>query len=453
MRAAIAILITNVLGGGTLRHAKEMVAAWSSQGHCTLLVQTAGRLVKISVFESGKCVNVHRLFDAKGKKTEDILRAYKVRILHVEHLLDAEPEWMRLHKKLGIPLVVTLHDYYTVCPFIKLTTEEDMYCGEKGVPDCNACLQRRKFIFPAGKEMVANIETWRTRWEAYLKEAALVIVPSEDMLRRIRRYYPALRLCMREDPELIGNDGGGRTIGLIGVLSKAKGAQKIKEVLSCCAERHCALHFVLFGTLQDVQLTVEEKNYITILGPYREEEVYDLIRSRSIDFFWFPGVWPETYSYTLSIPVRLALPCIATELGAIASRINANHWGETYPWELPAADIVRRLEGFPYGAYKNPDFRIRNTSFGSFEEFYRGIAAADTDSDTEESMPEVCLPDVYEEISGELTHDEFNELWQDAGIREKFGLLRHVDRQWPADVLREKGIKYFVRKAVKKIFR
>lgn len=57
-------------------------------------------------------------------------------------------------------------------------------------------------------------------------------------------------------------------------------------------------------------LNEDENKYITILGPYDEETIYSQIPGHLIDFFWFPGICPETYSYTLTIPVRLGIPLL-----------------------------------------------------------------------------------------------------------------------------------------------
>ena len=36
---------------------------------------------------------------------------------------------------------------------------------------------------------------------------------------------------------------------------------------------------------------------------------------------WFPGQWPETYSYTLSDAIDAGLPIVATRIGAFPERL------------------------------------------------------------------------------------------------------------------------------------
>lgn len=443
MKTVIAIIMTNVHGGGTPRHAYEMAAEWSRQGVQVLFVYANDRRIKVFFYEDGNAYETIRFFDYDGKKLVLLLKEYHVELIHVEHLLDAESYMLSIHKELQVPLVVTLHDYYFVCPFIQLTNENDIYCEEKGDKSCNECLARRGFYSATLEKQVKDIKEWRENWLSFLQEASLIIVPSKDMEQRIKKYFPLSSIQMRENPELISAESSDIHVGLIGGLSKAKGAEVIKEVLSMASQKKSPIHFTLFGTLSDVQLTTDEKRYITILGPYKEQEVYSMISSHQINYFWFPGVCPETYSYTLSIPIRLRIPCLSSDIGAIASRIQSHRWGETYPWNAQADKILDKLLDFNYQKFYNPDFVIENTSFGSFESFYAGVPFKEVN---EVSQTSLSFPSPYTELPEILYREEFNELWKGAGLAEKRKLLGHVDKNWLKTVWRKKGAAYFLKK-------
>lgn len=435
--------MTNVHGGGTPRHAYEMAAEWSRQGVQVLFVYANDRLIKVFFYEDGNAYETIRFFDYDGKRLVQLLKEYHVELIHVEHLLNSESYMLSIHKELQVPLVVTLHDYYFVCPFIQLTNENDIYCEEKGDKSCNECLARRGFYSATLEKQVKDIKEWRENWLSFLQEASLIIVPSKDMEQRIKKYFPLSSIQMRENPELISAESSDIHVGLIGGLSKAKGAEVIKEVLSMASQKKSPIHFTLFGTLSDVQLTTDEKRYITILGPYKEQEVYSMISSHQINYFWFPGVWPETYSYTLSIPIRLRIPCLSSDIGAIASRIQSHRWGETYPWNAQADKILDKLLDFNYQKFYNPDFVIGNTSFGSFESFYAGVPFKEVN---EVSQTSLSFPSPYTELPEILYREEFNELWKGAGLAEKRKLLGHVDKNWLKTVWRKKGAAYFLKK-------
>lgn len=318
-----------------------------------------------------------------------------------------------------------------------------MVRGEQGDKSCNECLARRGFYSATLKKQVKDIKKWREHWLSFLQEASLIIVPSKDMEQRIKKYFPLSSIQMREKPELISAESPDIQVGLIGGLSKAKGAEVIKEVLSMALQKKSPIHFTLLGTLSDVQLTADEKRYITILGPYKEQEVYSMISSHQINYFWFPGVLPETYSYTLSIPIRLRIPCLSSDIGAIASRIQSHRWGETYPWNAQADKILDKLLDFNYLKFYNPDFVIENTSFGSFETFYAGIPYKKVDGISQD-IP--SFPSPVKELPAVLYKEEFNELWKGVGLAEKRKILAHVDKNWLKTVWKKKGAAYFLKK-------
>lgn len=448
----VAIVLSNVLSGGTYRHAQELVHEWAKTGHRVLFICLIRRLTRIVVYDKGQATKEFFLYgDDDLHQLAQVLRSYQTAILHVEHMLDAPKALIHLHEMAQCSLAVTLHDYYTICPFIKLVTEEDSYCGEKG---CNACLRARRFFSPTFEKEITDIEEWRSFWHSYLQRADDVMVPSEDMQQRMKRYFPDLLIRFVENPELVSYRPPNLRIGLIGALFVAKGSQKIKDTLAYCAAHKVNIHFVLFGMLQEVELTAAEQEYIDILGAYQEEDVYQQIRSQAIDFFWFPGVWPETYSYTLSIPVRLRIPCLSTDLGAIASRIQANHWGETYPWQDGAEAIVEHLLDFPYESYQNPDFVLKNTAFPPFEEYYRDCSVVPV---ADEQAPAVLLNPSFDDLLPRLDHKlrllDLSILWQKANLLQKARLLYHLEYFYYLAKMREKGLLFCLKKVKQKIVR
>lgn len=168
-----------------------------------------------------------------------------------------------------------------------------------------------------------------------------------------------------------------------------------------------------------------------------------MTNQHQVNYFWLSGVCPETYSYTLSIPIRLRIPCLSSDIGAIASRIQAHRWGETYPWNVQADKILDKILDFNYQKFYNPDFVIENTSFGSFETFYAGIPYKKVDGISRDIL---SFPSPFKELPAVLYKGEFNELWKGAGLAEKRELLEHVDKNWLKTVWKEKGTAYFLRK-------
>ena len=444
----VAIVLTNVVGGGTKRYADEIVEAWKRQGHRIIYVQVVERIIHIRILEVNfKDRNIFLFNDTNLTKLTKILESYNIQLLHMQHLLNADIKFFSLHRKLKVPFVITLHDYYSICPFIKLTDINDMYCGEIGEINCSNCLKNRCFYSYTFGEEIKSILKWRKFWQRYLAEAAFVIVPSRDMEKRIHKYFTNIRVRIFENPEII-NFNKIKCVGLIGTLSDAKGGKKVKECIEYITKHKIPIKFIVFGEIPDYAFTKVEQQYIKILGAYEEKNIYELITKYNIDFFWFPGVWPETYSYTLSIPIRLKIPCLSTNIGAIAERITANKWGKTYLWNAETEEIVKKLVLFDFDEYKNKDFEIKNRSFGDFFNFYDSIKFNEIKINSSNLLNYLKK---YSEINTRLTKSEFMYLWKNSNIRRKWLLLKWLRLKWLISSLKKLGIKKFIRKLINTI--
>ena len=156
-RTTIAVYITNVMTGGTCRHAEELVSAWRKEGKRVIFIKIVSRITKLTIYEPKSEKTIFLYGEDRTADIAKILQYYQTTILHVEHLLDAPQRAFHLHRLAGCHLVVTLHDYYSVCPFIKLVGKDGCYCGEVG---CEQELKKRKFYSLTLKKLKLRI--WKT---------------------------------------------------------------------------------------------------------------------------------------------------------------------------------------------------------------------------------------------------------------------------------------------------
>jgi hypothetical protein len=47
---------------------------------------------------------------------------------------------------------------------------------------------------------------------------------------------------------------------------------------------------------------------------------------------WYPALWPETYSYTLSLALHCGLPVVVPDLGAFPERVTGREYSAVVPW-------------------------------------------------------------------------------------------------------------------------
>lgn len=363
------VLILPILGGGTTRHAVEMFEAYQKYGYNVILIEYIGAIYFITTH-----IDKHRAYIlcSEREKTffEELFSKLSTKLIHFHHLLGAESALIEFIKSTDITLAITLHDYFTVCPSIKLTSNNISYCGERGLQDCEKCWRDNHAFDTA----YSNIAEWRSFYHDILKYFTYIFVPSVDTQKRIKKYYKNLDIKVFENPECMAEiekhssrhtteqSHTNTRIGIIGTLIPAKGALIVLDVARRMQQEHTEIEFILFGELC-IDSSYKITTNLTVLGAYDEQEVFSLITSKNINFFWFPNQWPETYCYTLSIPVILGIPVIGGDIGAIGDRIRANKYGKTYKWDASAEEITDILYRFSQQEEHFCTNTITNTKF------------------------------------------------------------------------------------------
>ena len=466
---SIALLLP-LLGGGTTRHATEMAYAWSMQNYNAILVEVYHRIINVKVYCDGRVQNRYKLLvDNDLNSLNSLLVYYHTVLVHVHHLLNFSVEFLYIHQILNIPLAVTLHDYYMLCPNIKLINENDVYCGEPSEEGCNKCLLKRPYYGNNRQQRIDDIQKWRGSWHRYLLQASFIVAPSEDVKKRFLKYFSDLKIKVIENPEvtvaevcgaksraLMKNGKRNIRIGLLGILSNAKGADVLYHCALDAKKRRLPIQFNLFGDFVDEGKTKKHLDNIHVLGRYKENEIYSLIQQNDIDFFWFPSVWPETYSYTLTIPIRLNIPVVGSDLGAIGQRITEHGWGITYPWNLNPSAINDLLIEFYAQKYKQClfDFKIENNHFPNIKNYY-GSSLGKESADPIDEKEIIKLKQIEKNA---LRHNKINKL-NGYELKELFvgcdsliarmKFMTRLDILWLVNYLKSHPVKYVIKRILK----
>lgn len=458
-KATIAILMPE-LTGGTGRHAREMAESWSKQGHWVVWIQIIHRIIHVDILYHGEFVQCYDLFFTPDlRRLIEICKIYDVKIIHFEHMLDLEEVYLKLPQWLKIPVVVTLHDYYTICPFIKLTDENDCYCGEQGLQKCQECLKHRKYFSRTFQREIVDIQCWRNFWCSFLRKAALVVVPDEDVKIRLQCYFPNLQITVSPNPELqqiVCNCKRDKAchklrIGILGILSKAKGEEVLLQCAALAAKENLPMEFILFGDFFRSPKRIPFN--LHVFGEYKEDQIYHLIAEQNISYFWFPALWPETYSYTLSIPIRLGIPVVSTDLGAIQRRILANKWGEVYSWQLKPEKILDILEMFNFKKYDQVKIMksLKNLNYSLAEDYYMGIPEINMESKVNivlmDNFQKVVQDDLNRGHISNLNGREWKILSQRANsFKRKIQLIFKIDFKWGLTYVKQHSLIKVIRK-------
>ncbi|MBT7855283.1 MAG: glycosyltransferase [Opitutae bacterium] len=351
------LVITNARAGGTLQHIREISEIERDKESRLLIRPKYERPEEYEVCFLPELTRVN--FSQDGISFEaikELCKKWKVTSLEFHHTADQSLKIYSLPHETGLPYRVITHDYYFFCPQITLSRQDGKYCGEPGLSECEACLTKRPV------KGIKSIDGWRVLNQNFLKNATEVISPSTTAANHIRTKYPQAKYKVDPHPEknlkFMGlkpdwthKTGDILTIGILGALNREKGADILEKTTINAAKRDLPLKFILIGYAYRKFRSESESNLI-VTGPYENESVDSIIKTHAPNLFWFPALWPETYSYTLSIAMERRFPVVVPSLGAFPDRVDGRAYSWVIPWDLKA----EAFNDFFIEVSRSPDF-------------------------------------------------------------------------------------------------
>jgi len=331
------LFVTHAVGGGTEKHVRELAKFLETNFEVFILRPAGLKGVSIEWSRSEEEFNVYFRLPYTYQELVDFLKTLGVFYIHFHHIVDLNQQILQLPQDLGVPYDFTLHDYYPICPQYNLALKDGTYCGEPDAVGCNACLAERPAIWGM------DILSWRTLFRSILSNARRVLAPSRDVLERIKLYIPDANYVYLPHPELsisLRSDISPITkkelkILVLGRLSLAKGLKLLEACAMDAKKRRLPLYFRVIGFPSE-EVKKEPEIPLSFYGPYNDSELPSLIAHERADIIFFPALWPETYSYTLSYAMYANLPIVAPRLGAFQERLVGYPLASLLEWNSSA---------------------------------------------------------------------------------------------------------------------
>ncbi|UOM34653.1 glycosyltransferase [Acuticoccus sp. I52.16.1] len=333
------VFFTHTRGGGIETYLRNTLMALIAAGmkdvaDRAVVVQTQVQgFVKISAFNERPLPYLPNLeelnIERHNSLLDRILEVLDPQLIHMNTFagLSAESigQLMAALKRCEKPYWHVWHDHQPVCPRLTFLDAEDRYCGETDASRCVSCLASTSTSF----EWV-RIEDWRASFRDYLAGAEVVSAPSEAAALRARRLADVSKVKVHPHPEpdlddvrplARPNRGDGLLrICVLGAIGPHKGAYLLHAMIRDIEHRKLPIHIDVVGytALKEIQTGPN----VTVHGRYAgEADAIRRIRELQPDVALISSIWPETYVFTLSVPMALHLPTAALDLGAQGERV------------------------------------------------------------------------------------------------------------------------------------
>jgi glycosyltransferase involved in cell wall biosynthesis len=290
-------------------------------------------------------------------------------LVHIQHLLGLPIGLMRHAMNSGVPVVITLHDYWWVCANAQLLTNYgQLVCdGPRAYVNCARCaLARagRPSLWPILPVMPVPL-AWRNYLlRRVLRAADRVVAPT--MFARdwyVNHGVPRERISViphgLDPPAQIRHrppkEDRPLRYAYIGGLTWQKGVHVALEAFGRVKGN------VEFWIAGDESVDPDYVSYlreqappsVRFLGKLARETVWEILSQ--VDAVVVPSIWYETFSFLVSEAFAAGLPVIASCQGALTERVNDGvdgllvppgdvaAWRETLQWLVDDPELLSQL--------------------------------------------------------------------------------------------------------------
>lgn len=307
----------------------------------------------------------------------EILIDYKIDIVHIMHLINHSFDLPQVANKLDIPVILSIHDFYFLCPLYVLLDENNKYCEGICQDNNNPCyvpwdilddINSKKFIQDWRKNVLklfSYIDFFIAPSD-FTKNLFLTIYHNESVINDKNfkiiehgRNFPRLSERYNEIPS---ESKPIKILCLANNLDIMKGSEIIKSIKNEDSNELLEFHF-----LGNCPESLSEYGFDH--GSYKREEFYNKILEIKPSFIGIFSIWPESFCHTLTEAWSCGIPVLGSNVGVVKERILKNNGGwiidvndaeKTYKLIL---DISRNLD--EYNRIAN---NLRNMNFKSISE-------------------------------------------------------------------------------------
>ena len=364
------LLISHNLGGGVEKYTKEL-AMYIGEGGFFPIIRPSSitGAVNLSLSPLSNDKLSFSLPQDYGRLL-DLCRCIGVAQVYVQHTMGLPEKVIAIANDLGCAMDFMIHDYYLINANPTLTSKEGLFCEDFDTRDecCESYYPR-----PFG----VSAQTWREGQKHFLDQCRHIIAPSKYTAKLFSTYFDKYEVQVAYHPDSIFIDypnpipvrqkvSEPLRVLVLGAVSKEKGADVLEDAAILSKKEGLNIEFHLLGySYKPLYGDIVEH------GAYCTEEVVEKINVIQPDLIWFPALWPETYSYTLSEALKSGRPILASNFGSFPERLQGRAYSWIHSWNSSAKlwlDFMQKIAKGEAGSFAGTD--EWRTLYCSSKDFY-----------------------------------------------------------------------------------
>jgi glycosyltransferase involved in cell wall biosynthesis len=266
---------------------------------------------------------------------ETVLDDERPDVVHVQHLTCLSTDVVEACARRGLPVVVTLNDYWLICQRGQLLDLDYRRCDGPSPAGCARCLHTGQ------GEAARRLQHVR----AMSEHVALFLAPSETLRRRFLAFgWPSERLVLARQGCAFGptaprpprTSGAALRLGFLGSLMVSKAPHLVLEAIAHLPAGSATLD--VFGAYTPYHGDdgyrrrldrVLRQDGVRVAGPLAHADVPRALAD--LDVLVVPSVWEENAPFVIREALQLGVPVVASDLGGMAEMVEHGRNGLLFP--------------------------------------------------------------------------------------------------------------------------
>lgn len=302
-------------------------------------------------------------------------------VAHVHHLTGMSTDSLAALRDAGIPSVLTLHDYWLMCPRGQMWHRREETCEQVEAQRCGECLS---LTFPHWLPRDTAAQQARELHEASLRtiaDASRLVIPSARAIppfaalgvdpSRITVVENGVDTEALEDLPLPPCGPGPLRLGYLGTVMPSKGLHVLLDAVLRQPPGSVELH--VFGNAvpyhgDETYLTrcffkLRPEARVHYHGPYTTSRLHEILGG--LDVACAPALWHEAFGLTVREALAAGRPILVSRVGGLQDAVTDGVEGRVLPPGDVAAwsDAIRRMAE-DRSAVREMSRRTRNRARG-----------------------------------------------------------------------------------------
>ncbi|MAH26126.1 MAG: hypothetical protein CMI19_04145 [Opitutae bacterium] len=354
------LYIMHESSGGTPATSLDLARSLETFNTCFFLTSDTKR-IRLYLIQDGERVLIRQwTLNSRWRITDfsrddykkiifEILLRYNISLVHVRHLISHTFDAPEIATSLNIPVILSFHDFYFVCPTVNLLDNSSTFCGgtcTSSEGTCNIPLDTNKKI----KNLKHSwVKVWRKKVNHLFSYVDAFVTTSQNAKSIILKNYPTLadknfkiiehgRDITQKNVDCTIPKGKKKIRILIpGHLDLHKGRDFVRDLINC--DKMEKLEFFFMGrTSRDFQ------NLGKCLGEYKRKDFGKIANKIKPSFIGIFSITCETYCHTITEAWGNGIPVLVSNIGTQKSRLEKHQGGWIIDIEDPKATYKKILE-------------------------------------------------------------------------------------------------------------